>query len=85
MAVSVQGVVLLVVTPSSLVGIHRHVLRLLNVDCYNGLFAYRGTECTCHLFGVFRESVSVPSQNLCCRHEIAALMQGLTRNLVECE
>ena len=79
MAVSVQGVVLLVVTPCSLVGRHRHV------DCYNGLFAYGGIEYTCHLCDVCTESVSVPSQNFCYCYEIAALMQCLTRNLVECE
>ena len=80
MAVSVQVVVLLVVTPCGLVGRHRHVLHVLYVDCYNGLLAYGGIEYTCHLVGVCGKS-----QNLCCRYEIAALLQCLTRNLVECE
>jgi hypothetical protein len=34
---------------------------------------------------MYAGNLSVPSQNFCCRYEIAALMQCLTRNLVECE
>jgi len=57
MAVSVQDVVLLVMTPCSLVGRHRHVLHLLNVCCYNGLFAYGDIEYTCYFCGVCRVCV----------------------------
>ena len=84
MALSVQGVVLLVVTPCSLVGRHRHVLHIVNVDCYNGFLHMEALNipliCVVHVG--YR---SVPSKNLCSRYEMAALLQCLTRNLVECE
>lgn len=73
MAVSVQGVVLLVVTPCSLVGRHRHVLHLLNVVITGCLL--REALNIRVICVVYAGNVSVPSQNFCCPYEMAALMQ----------